>query len=197
VPVSVPLVGAFQAENLAVALGLLVGAGLNWPQLAKAAAKVTSVPGRMELTAVKNKPTVVVDYAHKPDALQRALESLKPITSGKLWVVFGCGGNRDATKRPIMGEIAAKLADHVIVTDDNPRNENAADIRKAVIAGIESAGGKGRDVGDRRKAIEYAIEKAKPDDVILVAGKGHEEGQIVGDDVLPFDDREVVKEALK
>jgi UDP-N-acetylmuramoyl-L-alanyl-D-glutamate--2,6-diaminopimelate ligase len=195
-PITVPLVGAFQAENLAVALGLLVAAGLEWKQLAKAVEKITSVPGRMELTAVKNKPTVVVDYAHKPDALQRALESLKAITSGKLWVVFGCGGNRDATKRPIMGEIAAKLADEVIVTDDNPRKENAAAIRKTVMEGVTRGGGKGRDVGDRKKAIEYAISKAKPEDVILVAGKGHEEGQIVGNDVLPFDDRVVVREAL-
>jgi UDP-N-acetylmuramoyl-L-alanyl-D-glutamate--2,6-diaminopimelate ligase len=196
VPVTVPLVGAFQAENLAVSLGLLVAAGLDWKQLAKAVQKVASVPGRMELTTVKNKPTVVVDYAHKPDALQRALESLRPITAGKLWVVFGCGGNRDATKRLLMGEIAARLANEVIVTDDNPRRENAADIRKAVMEGVTRGGGKGKDIGDRREAINYAIGKAGPDDVILVAGKGHEEGQIVGNDVLPFDDRVVVREAL-
>ncbi|HEX2859366.1 MAG TPA: UDP-N-acetylmuramoyl-L-alanyl-D-glutamate--2,6-diaminopimelate ligase [Alphaproteobacteria bacterium] len=196
VPVNVPLVGGFQAENLAMSLGLLLGAGLEWKQLAKAAAHVTSVPGRMELTAIKNKPTVVVDYAHKPDALQRALESLRPITSGKLWVVFGCGGNRDATKRPMMGAIAAKLADEVIVTDDNPRFENAADIRKAVLAGAGGAQNFIRDIGDRQKAIAYAIENAKPNDVILVAGKGHEDGQIVQGETLPFDDRLVVREIL-
>lgn len=194
VPVMLPLVGSFQAENLSVALGLLVVSGMEWKTLAAKVAKVTGVPGRMEMVA----PGVVVDYAHKPDALQRALESLRPLVKGKgrLIVVFGCGGNRDALKRPMMGRIAAELADVVIVTDDNPRKEAADDIRKQVMAGVKEGGKAGKDIGDRKKAIAAALEEMKDGDVVLVAGKGHEQGQIVGTEVLPFDDREVVKELL-
>jgi UDP-N-acetylmuramoyl-L-alanyl-D-glutamate--2,6-diaminopimelate ligase len=194
------LVGSFQAENLAVALGLLVGSGMGWKEIAAAVPQVTSVPGRMEIVkGAQGAPGVVVDYAHKPDALQRALESLRPLVhgKGKLIVVFGCGGNRDATKRPIMGKIAAELADVVFVTDDNPRKEDAGDIRRQVVAGVEAGGKKPRNVGDRRKAIEEAIGNAGPDDVVLVAGKGHEQGQILRDATLPFDDRAVVREVLK
>lgn len=205
VPLRLPLVGSFQAENLAVALGLLVGGGLPWKEVAAAAARVTAVPGRMEIIGTGHKeqgtrPGVVVDYAHKPDALQRALEALRPSVkgNGKLRVVFGCGGNRDATKRPIMGRIAAELADVVYVTDDNPRKEDAAKIRAEVLAGTrhEDRGTRVVEIGDRRAAIEAAIGEAGPEDVVLVAGKGHEDGQIVGDEVLPFDDRDVVREVL-
>lgn len=205
VPVQVPLIGAFQAENLAVALGLLVGSGHDWKTIAGAVSRMTAVPGRMEIVGHKAQgtrhegaPSVVVDYAHKPDALQRALESLRPLVkgTGKLYVVFGCGGNRDATKRPIMGKIAAQLADVVYVTDDNPRKENAAEIRKQVLAGVSAGGKEGRDFGDRREAIAAAIATAGPDDVVLIAGKGHESGQIVGDEVHPFDDRVVAREVL-
>lgn len=204
VPLKLPLVGSFQAENLAVAMGLLVGSGMAWKDVAKVAAQVTAVPGRMEIIGTRHeergtrKPGVVVDYAHKPDALQRALEALRPSVkgNGKLRVVFGCGGNRDATKRPIMGRIAAELADVVYVTDDNPRKEKAADIRAEVVAGVKAGGKVPFDIGDRRAAIAAAIGEAGPEDVILVAGKGHEDGQIVGDTVLPFDDRKVVREIL-
>lgn len=195
-----PLIGAFQAENIAVALGLLVGGGVSWKDVAKAANRLTAVPGRMEVVVTKaTQPGVVVDYAHKPDALQRALESLRPSVQdgGKLRVVFGCGGNRDALKRPIMGKIAAELADAVYVTDDNPRKEKAADIRAQVVAGVKQGGGIALEIGDRREAIAAALSDAGPRDVILIAGKGHEAGQIVGEVVLPFDDRLVARDLLK
>ncbi|PZP40205.1 MAG: UDP-N-acetylmuramoyl-L-alanyl-D-glutamate--2,6-diaminopimelate ligase [Pseudomonas fluorescens] len=199
VDVQVPLIGAFQAENLAVAMGLLVGGGYDWKAISGAVQQMTAVPGRMEVVpSVAPQPSVVVDYAHKPDALQRALESLRPLVKngGKLRVVFGCGGNRDATKRPIMGKIAAELADVVYVTDDNPRKENAAEIRKQVLAGVAQGGGTALEFDDRRAAIGAAIAEAGAEDVILIAGKGHESGQIVGDEVHPFDDRLVAREFL-
>jgi len=127
--------------------------------------------------------------------LEKALAALRSQTTGKLWCVFGCGGNRDAGKRPLMGEIAGRLADHVVVTDDNPRFEEAATIRAAVMAGVGRTEGVW-EIGDRREAMAFAIDTAGPDDVILVAGKGHEDGQIVKGEVLPFDDRVVVREIL-
>lgn len=202
IPVQVPLVGAFQAENLVVAMGLMLAGGTAWEKLAKAVPTLTAPPGRMELTpATKTSPCVVVDYAHKPDALSRVLMALKPLaetSGGKLIVVFGCGGNRDAGKRPIMGKIAASMADVVIITDDNPRKEDATTIRKQVEDGARAGKTKSfiHNIDDRRKAIAAALDAASPKDIVLVAGKGHEEGQIVGEQTLPFDDRLVVKELL-
>ncbi|RYG62023.1 MAG: UDP-N-acetylmuramoyl-L-alanyl-D-glutamate--2,6-diaminopimelate ligase [Alphaproteobacteria bacterium] len=199
VPVRVPLIGTFQAENLAVAMGLLLGGGMTWADVAGAVNRMTAVPGRMEVVpSHAPQPSVVVDYAHKPDALQRALESLRPLVKngGKLRVVFGCGGNRDATKRPIMGKIAAQLADVVYVTDDNPRKEVAAEIRAEVMAGVVAGGGKPIEFDDRAAAIAAAIADGGPEDVVLIAGKGHESGQIVGDTTLPFDDRVVARDNL-
>lgn len=196
--VRVPLIGAFQAENLAVALGLLVAGGVAWQDLRSKVAKVGCVPGRMEVVpGHAGQPAVVVDYAHKPDALERALQSLRPLVKdgGKLRVVFGCGGNRDALKRPIMGKIASDLADVVYVTDDNPRREDATAIRKQVLDGATGQA-EVRDAGGRREAIASALSDAAADDVVLVAGKGHESGQIIGDEVLPFDDRVMVRELL-
>lgn len=197
----VPLVGAFQAENLAVALGLMLAGGLSWEKLAKAVPTLSAPPGRMELTpATRTSPCVVVDYAHKPDALSRVLMALKPMAEkagGKLIVVFGCGGNRDATKRPIMGKIAADMADAVFITDDNPRKEDANTIRAEVEKGAKTGLTKSiHNIGDRRKAIAAALNAAAPNDIVLVAGKGHEDGQIIGDQTLPFDDRLVVKDLL-
>lgn len=201
VAATLPLVGSFQAENVAVALGLLLGAGLRWDDLKKnIVTAISGVPGRMEIVeSAPHQPTVVVDYAHKPDALEKALAALRPqvVPGRKLVVVFGCGGNRDAAKRPLMGGIAARLADEVIVTDDNPRKEDPADVRAAVLAGAGGIGGKVKEIGDRREAIAAAIENARAGDIVLVAGKGHEDGQIVGDVTLPFDDRTVVAEILK
>jgi UDP-N-acetylmuramyl-tripeptide synthetase len=191
VPVHVPLIGTFQAENLAVALGLLVAGGHDWKKVSAAVSRMTAVPGRMEIVGHKAQGT-----QHK--GLQRALESLRPVVkgNGKLRVVFGCGGNRDATKRPIMGRIAAQLADVVYVTDDNPRKENAAEIRAQVLAGVTAGGAKGIEFDDRKAAIAAAIADGGPEDVVLIAGKGHESGQIVGDEVHPFDDRVVAREVL-
>jgi UDP-N-acetylmuramoyl-L-alanyl-D-glutamate--2,6-diaminopimelate ligase len=191
----VSLVGEFQVENIATAVGMAIASGETFENVCSVIEHITSVPGRMEIISPLNKeqPTVVVDYAHTPDALKNAIKSLKPQVTGKLWVVFGCGGDRDKTKRPQMGKIAAEYADVAIVTDDNPRTENAQNVRKDVLIGCPKA----QEVAEREKAISYAISNAKPEDTILVAGKGHESGQIIGKEVIPFDDREVVRNLLK
>lgn len=189
------LVGAFQAHNLLAALGLVLGAGGEaveavLPHLQA----LTAPPGRMQLTAWHSSGApAFVDYAHKPEALVKALEALRPHTAGRLVVVFGCGGDRDAGKRPIMGEIAARLADVVVVTDDNPRTEDPALIRRAILAGAPGA----REIGDRAEAIASAFAALQPGDTLLVAGKGHENYQIVGDRTFPFDDAEVLREAAR
>jgi UDP-N-acetylmuramoyl-L-alanyl-D-glutamate--2,6-diaminopimelate ligase len=149
--------------------------------------------GRLELIGQRNGAPIFVDYAHKPDALAKALEALRPYAKRKLVVVFGAGGDRDAGKRPLMGAIAAEKADSVIVTDDNPRSEDPAAIRAAILAAAPGA----TEIGDRGAAISNAIAMLQPGDVLLVAGKGHESGQIVGDRTLPFSDHEAVAAALK
>lgn len=191
----VPLVGAFQAENIAAAVGMAIGSGESFKNICSVIPQITSVPGRMEIIPKLNEsqPTVIVDYAHTPDALKNAIISLKPQVTGKLWVVFGCGGDRDTAKRPQMGKVAAEYSDVVIVTDDNPRTENAQDIRNDVMVGCQEA----KEIGGREKAIAYAINNADLKDTILVAGKGHESGQIIGKEVIPFDDRDVVRCLLK
>jgi len=151
------------------------------------------VPGRLE--SVGRTPRgaeVYVDYAHTPDALQTVLQALRPHTAGRLHVVVGCGGDRDPGKRPMMGEIAARLADAVIVTDDNPRSEDPAAIRRAILAAAPQA----EEIGDRGEAIARAVATLSAGDVLVIAGKGHESGQIVGDGVLPFDDRDVARRAI-
>ncbi|GBD40767.1 UDP-N-acetylmuramoyl-L-alanyl-D-glutamate--2, 6-diaminopimelate ligase [bacterium HR39] len=191
-----PLFGPFQAANLAAALGLVRAVEPEVPaaELLEAAARVRPVPGRMEPVAETARGVrVVVDYAHTPDALETALRAVRAhVPRGRLAVVFGCGGDRDPGKRPLMGEVAGRLADIVIVTDDNPRSEDPAAIRRAVLVG---AGPRAVEIGDRREAIAFALHRAGlgPGDVVLVAGKGHERGQIVKDRVLPFDDREVAR----
>lgn len=191
----VPLVGAFQTENIAAAIGLAMGSGESFEDIAGTVQYITSVPGRMEIIQKQqeNQPTVVVDYAHTPDALENAIKALKPQVQGKLWVVFGCGGDRDTAKRPQMGKIAQDLADVVIVTDDNPRTEDATKVRADIMVACLGA----TEIGGREKAIEYAIDHAAVEDTILVAGKGHESGQIIGKEIFPFDDREVVRGLLK
>ncbi|NMD09410.1 MAG: UDP-N-acetylmuramoyl-L-alanyl-D-glutamate--2,6-diaminopimelate ligase, partial [Phyllobacteriaceae bacterium] len=150
--------------------------------------------GRLDLIGKSETgASVFVDYAHTPDALENALSSLRPYASGKLIVVFGCGGDRDKGKRPLMGSAANKLADRVIVTDDNPRSEDAAIIRKEVLAGTNGA----TEIGDRAKAIAEAVSSAKAGDIVLVAGKGHEEGQIIGAVTKPFSDHAAVRAAIK
>jgi UDP-N-acetylmuramoyl-L-alanyl-D-glutamate--2,6-diaminopimelate ligase len=191
--VRAPLIGEHNVDNLlaALACGRALGADMN--AMLSAVPHLRSVPGRMEVVAVDDGPVVVVDYAHTPDALARALEALRPLSKGKLRVVFGCGGDRDAKKRPLMGEVAMKGADEVFVTDDNPRSEVPGDIRAAILAAAEGAW----EIGDRRAAIEAAVTKSTADDVVLVAGKGHEKVQIVGDERHPFDDVEVARAALR
>jgi UDP-N-acetylmuramoyl-L-alanyl-D-glutamate--2,6-diaminopimelate ligase len=191
--VKLPLVGAFQTENALVAAGLVIASGGDAAKTFAALEKLEGARGRVELAGNKNGAPVFIDYAHKPDALAKALEALRPYAKGKLVVVFGCGGDRDKGKRPLMGEIAVKNADRVIVTDDNPRSEDPAQIRAEIMAAAPGA----TEIGDRAQAIRAAIAGLQTGDVLLVAGKGHETGQIVGDRVLPFSDHEAVATALK
>jgi len=182
-----PLAGAFQASNALVAAALCIAAGSPAEAVFPALEKLGGAPGRLQLVGRRNGAPVLVDYAHKPDALDKALKALRPFVAGRLIVVFGCGGDRDTGKRPIMGEIAARLADHVIVTDDNPRSEDPASIRQAILRG--TAGSENvEEIGDRSLAIARAIAMLAPDDGLLIAGKGHETGQTVGEKTLPFSD---------
>lgn len=194
-PVLLPLAGGFQASNALVAAGLAIGlGGADAEKVFAALAQLKGAPGRMEKVAfaVSGAP-IYVDYAHSPDALEKVLKALRPHTENKLRVVFGCGGDRDKGKRPLMGQIASALADDVIVTDDNPRSEDAAVIRKEVMATVPD----GREIGDRAQAIRAGIAALQAGDVLVVAGKGHETGQYVKGKVLPFSDREeAVKVAL-
>jgi UDP-N-acetylmuramoyl-L-alanyl-D-glutamate--2,6-diaminopimelate ligase len=170
-----------------------VATGLPADQVLALLPKLAGVRGRMELAArLPNGAAVYVDYAHTPDALERLLKALRPHATGRLHVVFGAGGDRDPGKRPLMGEVAARLADRAIVTDDNPRTEDPAAIRAAVRAGMS----RGEDVGDRAAAIAHAVEALAPGDVLAVAGKGHESGQTIGTTTLPFDDVETVRRIL-
>ena len=188
-----PLVGAFQVENALVAAGLAISTGSDPDKVFAALEHLTGAKGRLELAGDRNGAPIFVDYAHKPDALAKALEALRPYARGSLAVVFGCGGDRDKGKRPLMGAIAADLADRVIVTDDNPRSEKPATIRAEILKDAPGA----IEIGDRREAIRAGIAELKPGDVLLIAGKGHESGQIVGDRVLPFSDQDTVVEVLK
>ncbi|MGI4877978.1 MAG: UDP-N-acetylmuramoyl-L-alanyl-D-glutamate--2,6-diaminopimelate ligase [Janthinobacterium lividum] len=189
--VELPLIGAYQAANALVAAGLVMATGGDPARTIDNLARLLPVRGRLERAVIaRSGAAVYVDYAHTPDALRAAVEALRPHTNGRLRLVFGAGGDRDTGKRSEMGKIAIQLADDVIVTDDNPRTEVAAEIRAAIMAGAPGA----REIGDRRAAIATAIAASGPDDVVLIAGKGHEQGQIVGHRVLPFDDVVVARE---
>ena len=191
--VTLPLVGAFQAENALCALGLALACGEDAKRAVAALEDLDGVPGRVQrIAGHPGGAAVFVDYAHTPDALANVLEALRPHARGRLFVVFGCGGDRDPGKRPQMGRTACALADVVIVTDDNPRREDAARIRRQILAACEGA----RDIADRRQAITAAVAELRPGDLLVVAGKGHEQGQIVGDEVRPFDDAEVLGAAI-
>jgi len=192
--VTLPLAGEFQISNALVAAGLAIVTGTPAATALRALEKLTGASGRLELVGTKaNGAPVYVDYAHKPEALSNVLAAVRPFTTGRVVVVFGCGGDRDRGKRPIMGEIAARLADVVIVTDDNPRSEEPAAIRAAIMAAAKGA----TEIGDRREAIDAAISMLQEGDTLIVAGKGHEEGQTVGDVTLPFSDHAEVRRALK
>ena len=186
-----PLIGAYQAANALVAAGLAIATGQGIDPVLDRLARVQPVRGRMERAAISRcGAPIYVDYAHTPDGLKAAAEALRPHTDGRLIVLFGAGGDRDRGKRPEMGEAATTLADIVIVTDDNPRSENPASIRQQILAGAPGA----IEIAGRREAIFEAVQQARPGDVVLIAGKGHEQGQIVGERVLPFDDVAVARE---
>ena len=189
------LIGAFNAENLLSALGALLAQGMALPQACAALAEARPAPGRMEVLGGPPGPWVVVDYAHTPDALQRVLTTLEDAATGELWCVFGCGGDRDRGKRPMMGAVAADLADRIVLTDDNPRSEDPARIVADIRAGLHDHP-RVSVIHDRRAAIASAIERAGAGDVVLVAGKGHEAEQLVGSERRAFSDRAVVAELL-
>lgn len=189
-----PLIGQFQGINLLMALALAVAGGAGHEEALQALPRVVGAPGRMQ--HIVDHPSgagAYVDYAHTPDALAHALDAIRPHARGKVAVVFGCGGDRDPGKRALMGAIADRLADRLYVTDDNPRSEAPAPIRHAIIEGASSS--RVREIADRREAIFEAFSELQSGDVLIVAGKGHETGQIVGDKVLPFDDAAVLREA--
>ena len=188
---SLPLIGAYQAANVLVSAGLAMATGVGFDRVFSAMQRVAPVRGRLERAVISREGVpVYIDYAHTPDALEAAIAALRPHVDGRLITVFGAGGDRDKGKRPQMGEVAVRLSDVVIVTDDNPRSEDPALIRSEIMAGAASA----TEVPGRREAIAEAIRMARPGDIVLVAGKGHETGQIVGDRVLPFDDALVARE---
>ena len=188
-----PLVGEFQVENALVAAGLAIATGGDSGSVFAALESLKGAKGRLEFVGESRGAPIFVDYAHKPDALAKALDALQPYVTGKLLVVFGAGGDRDRGKRPLMGAVAVAKADGVIVTDDNPRSEDAGAIRAAILASAPGA----IEMGDRREAIRAAIADLRRGDVLLVAGKGHETGQIIGDRIVPFSDHEAVAAALK
>ena len=188
---ALPLIGAYQASNVLTAAGLVLATGGEWNAVFSAMQRVAPVRGRLERAVISRAGVpVYIDYAHTPDALEAAIAALRPHVEGRLITVFGAGGDRDQGKRPQMGEVATRLSDIVIVTDDNPRSEDPAVIRSAIMAGAPGA----TEVSGRREAIAEAIRIARSGDIVLVAGKGHETGQIVGDRVLPFDDALVARE---
>ncbi|MEL7107660.1 MAG: UDP-N-acetylmuramoyl-L-alanyl-D-glutamate--2,6-diaminopimelate ligase [Pseudomonadota bacterium] len=192
--IDLPLIGEFQALNALTAAGLALACGLDLQTVATGMAKLQPVKGRLEYVGeTADGAGVFVDYAHTPAGLDVLIRAARPHTAGRLVVVFGCGGDRDRGKRPLMGEVAAKHADVVIVTDDNPRSEDPAAIRKDVLAGVPN----GIEIGDRGAAIQKAIADLQKGDTLLIAGKGHETGQIIGDTVVPFSDQDVARAALK
>ncbi|MCB1469638.1 MAG: UDP-N-acetylmuramoyl-L-alanyl-D-glutamate--2,6-diaminopimelate ligase [Rhizobiaceae bacterium] len=192
--IDLPLAGDFQIYNALVAAGIAIATGTPAAIALGALEKLKGASGRLELvgSTVAGAP-VYVDYAHKPDALENVLSAVRPFTTGRVVVVFGCGGDRDRGKRPIMGEIATRLADVVIVTDDNPRSEEPAAIRAAILAAAPGA----TEIGDRREAIHAAVDMLAAGDTLVVAGKGHEEGQTIGSETFHFSDHEEVRNALK
>ena len=187
---ALPLIGAYQAANVLTAAGLVLATGGEWPAVFAAVGRVSPVRGRLERAVISRRGVpVYVDYAHTPDALEAAIQALRPHVEGKLITVFGAGGDRDQGKRAPMGEVAARLSDVAIVTDDNPRSEDPARIRADILTGARGA----IEVPGRREAIARALEMAREGDIVLLAGKGHETGQIVGDKILPFDDALVAR----
>ncbi len=192
--ITLPLAGDFQVANAIVAAGLALVSGVPADAAFRALERLKGAPGRLDLVgSTENGVPVYVDYAHKPDALENVLTSVRPFTTGRVIVVFGCGGDRDKGKRPIMGEIATRLADVVIVTDDNPRSEVPATIRSEILSAAAGA----LEIGDRHEAIRHAVLIAEAGDTVIIAGKGHEEGQIINGVTLPFSDHAEVVRSLE
>jgi UDP-N-acetylmuramoyl-L-alanyl-D-glutamate--2,6-diaminopimelate ligase len=196
VEAGVPLPGDFNVSNALAAVAACAELGFPADEVAAGIAAGAGVPGRLERVEAGQDFAVVVDYAHKPDAVESALRTLRPLTEGRLIVVLGAGGDRDPGKRPLMGEIAGRLADVLVVTDDNPRSEDPAAIRAELLRGARDGAAEVLEVGGRRAAIRRALDAAGSGDIVLIAGKGHETGQEVGDTTHPFDDREVALEEL-
>ena len=193
------MIGRGNLSNILAAVGVGTAAGIPLSNIAKGIVSVSPIPGRFELVKEGQDFTVMVDYAHTDDALKNLLESAREVTKGRVITVFGCGGDRDPSKRPLMGAQAVKLSDIAIVTSDNPRSEDTLQIVREVEVGIESVGvkkGAHRVIPDRREAIKRAIDEARPGDTVVIAGKGHERYQIIGDKVIPFDDREVARQFI-
>jgi UDP-N-acetylmuramoyl-L-alanyl-D-glutamate--2,6-diaminopimelate ligase len=189
--IKLPLIGAYQAANALTAAGVVIASGEETEKVLSNLSRLQTVRGRLERAAIsRSGAPIYVDYAHTPDGLEAAINALRPHTNGRLILVFGAGGDRDSSKRPIMGAVAQKMADIAIITDDNPRSEDPASIRAAIRQGAPNA----RDIGDRRDAISEAIGIAAAEDIVLIAGKGHEQGQTIGDRTLPFDDVQVARE---
>ena len=187
-----PLLGLFQIENILCAIGLIMGCGAALEEILPYLTKLTPVPGRMEKVGEKNGAAVIIDYAHTPDALEKLLQAARPHATGNIILVFGCGGDRDKGKRPLMGALAKAHANKVIITDDNPRTEDAAQIRKEILAACPTA----QEIGDRTQAIQQAISQVQSGDVVVIAGKGHEEYQIIGQTKYPFSDKKVARACL-
>lgn len=187
------LVGDFQIYNIACAIGLLIGCGIDYTQIMPILSQIKGVTGRMELVASYNGASIFVDYAHTPDALEHSLKTLALATKNKLFIVFGCGGDREKQKRPIMGNIAQTYANTIIVTDDNPRNEDPAKIRQDIM----STSTKAKEIGDRKEAIAFAISQLQPGDNLLIAGKGHENHQLIGNKTIEFSDSKEVLSLIK
>jgi UDP-N-acetylmuramoyl-L-alanyl-D-glutamate--2,6-diaminopimelate ligase len=191
--VRIPLLGSFQVDNALLAAGLAIGCGVAPDTALAALERLEGAKGRLEFVGAKDGAPVVVDYAHKPDALEKVLEAARPFARRKLVVVVGCGGDRDPGKRPIMGRIAVEKADRAIITDDNPRSEDPASIRAQILAAAPGA----EEIGDRAEAIRTAVRDLEAGDLLVIAGKGHETGQIVGSKTLPFSDHEVAATAIR
>ena len=194
---SLPIPGMFSAYNALSVLAACLNLGMSLEDAADGISSAAGVKGRMEPVPTDGEYSVIIDYSHKPDALEKALKALRPVTKGRLTVLFGCGGDRDRLKRPIMGQIAAKYADFVIVTSDNPRTEEPMDIIREILPGVENGNTPYKMICDRPEAIRWAIDNAAPGDVILLAGKGHEDYQIIGHEKHHMDEREIVADWLK
>lgn len=190
----IPMIGSFNATNAAVAVVVATELGLDPDLVTRDLVNINAVPGRSQIVTHNSPGTAIVDYAHTPEAVEKVLSTLREVCDGQLITVLGCGGDRDATKRPLMGKVAAQISDVVIVTDDNPRSEDPAKIRAAVLGGINALDAEVLEIGDRRAAIKQALAKASHSDVVAVLGKGHEQGQEIAGEIFPFDDVKVIQE---